>query len=88
LTVDYDTARHIAWTVKILVEDAGMKRADRDKLDPILIQLDDGLRLSLPAGRDHEIEAILGDFYHKVGDYEPAEFRARMKELERLIPKR
>ena len=86
LTVDHDAARQIAWTVKILIADAGPS-IDRTKIDPILKKLDDGLNLKLPAGRDHEIEAILGDFFLKVGDYEPAEFRARIKELAGLIPK-
>jgi len=85
-TVDYDAARHIAWTVKILVEDAGARIGDRRRIDPVLRKLDDGLSLILPAGRDHEIESLLGEFFLKVGDYEPAEFRARMKELAELLP--
>ena len=87
LTVDYDAARQVAWTIKILIADSGPAIPDRARLEPILKKLDDGLKLTLPAGRDHQIEAILGDFFLKVGDYEPSDFHAQIKELAALIPK-
>ena len=87
LTVDYDAARQIAWTIRILIDDAGPTVGDRSRLAPVLGKLEEGLRLSLPAGREREIESALPEFYLKAGDYEPAEFRARIRELAGLLAK-
>ncbi len=87
-SVDYDAARHVAWTVKLLAEDSGKKLdANRPAIEAILKKLDNGLNLTLPAGRDYKIEDELAKELQIIGDYEPATFRKDLKDLLELLPK-
>ena len=85
---DYDEARHIAWTIKILAADAGPKLTNRDRIDPILAKFDEKLKLVLPAGRKYQIDDQLGKALQAIGDYEPSEFREHLKELAASPPSR
>jgi hypothetical protein len=81
-TVDYDAARHIAWTIVILADDAGPKLGKhRPEVEAILKKFEVGLNLKLPAGRDYKIEDFLGKALDVIGDYEPAAFQKDLKEL-------
>ncbi len=86
-TPDYDAARHIAWTIKILVEDAGDKLPNRDRIAPVISKLDEGLKLILPSGTRYEIETDIGKALQIIGDYEPSQFRDNLQELSALLAK-
>ena len=85
-TPDYDSARHVAWTIRRLVEDLGDTLPNRSAIEAILKEFDRGLRLELPAGRKYEIEDQLGTALQVIGDYEPADFQGHLKELLALLP--
>jgi hypothetical protein len=85
--VDYDAARQIAWTIKILVADSGSKLGDKkEAIEAIIKKLDTGLNLILPAGREYKIEDELGKALQIIGDYEPSMFQKDLKELLSLLP--
>jgi len=85
-TPDYDSARHIAWTIKLLVEELGDKLPNREPILALIKKLDEGLNLNLPAGRKYEIEDQIGGALQVIGDYEPALFQKHVKELLALLP--
>jgi hypothetical protein len=87
-TPDYDSARHVAWTIKLLVEELGdsIPNENRPKIEAIVARLDEGLKLTLPAGRKYEIEDQIGSALQVIGDYEPASFQEHLKELLALLP--
>jgi Cytochrome c554 and c-prime len=85
-TPDYDSARHIAWTIKLLVEELGDKLPNKEPIAAILKQFDEGLKLDLPAGKKYEIEDQLDSALQIIGDYEPATFQKQLKELLGLLP--
>ena len=85
-TPDYDSARHVGWTIKLLVDELGFKTLDRPKIDPIIAKLDAGLKLTLPSGRFYEIEAQIGKAFEAIGDYDPATFKAHLAELLAVLP--
>jgi Cytochrome c554 and c-prime len=84
--VDYDAARQIAWTIKILVADSGSKLTNRPAIEEVLKKFDASLKLELPAGRDFEIEDQLSKGLQVIGDYGPATFQQHLKELLALLP--
>ena len=85
-TPDYDSARHVAWTIKLLVEELGDTLPDRGPIEAVIRKLDEGLRLDLPAGTRYEIEDQLGAALQVIGEYEPADFQKHLKELLALLP--
>ena len=85
-TPDYDSARHVGWTIKLLVDDIGFVGLNRPKIDPIIAKLDSGLKLTLPAGRAFNIEDQIGKALETIGDYDPATFKAQLGELLALLP--
>ena len=85
-TPDYDSARHIAWTIKLLAAEIGASLPNRPAIEAVIVKLDKGLKLTLPAGRKYEIEDQIGEALQVIGDYEPAAFQAQLKELLDLIP--
>jgi hypothetical protein len=85
-TPDYDSARHIAWTIKLLVEELAEKLPNREPILAVIKKLDEGLNLNIPAGRKYEIEDQIGGALQVIGDYEPATFQEHLKELLGLLP--
>ena len=85
-TPDYDSARHVGWTVVLLVKEVGTSLDDRPQIRAILDRLTKGLKLDLPAGRAYEIEGQIADAFRVIGDYEPAEFTAQLQALLALLP--
>jgi hypothetical protein len=85
-TPDYDAARHIAWTIGVLVADSGSKLTNLAEIKEVLKKFDAGLKLTLPAGRKYEIEDQLSTGLQIIGDYEPATFQENLKELLALLP--
>ena len=86
-TPDYDTARHVAWTIKILVEDIGDKlsKPKVEAIRPIVARLVERLKLKLPAGKEYEIEDNLGSALQTIGDYEPSQFQADLEQLAEVL---
>ena len=82
---DYDAARHIGWTIQLLVADLGDKLPRRAEIKDVLARMDKGMNLHLPAGREVEIEDQLGAALQTIGDYEPAQFRKHLQELAGLL---
>jgi hypothetical protein len=86
-TVDYDAARQIGWTIKILKEDAGSKLTNLPAIEEVIGKIETGLKLDLPAGRKYEIEDQLSKGLQIIGDYDPATFQSNLKELHGLLTK-
>lgn len=87
-TPDYDSARHVAWTIGVLVKDLGDSLPNRPRIEGVLAKLDKGLKLTLPAGRNYDIEKQIGGALEVIGDYDPAAFKADVRELAELLPAR
>ena len=85
-TPDYDSARYVAWTIKLLVDDLGNSLPNRPQIQAVLAKFDAGLKLDLPSGRFYEIEKQMGDALKVIGDYDPATFKAQLGELLALLP--
>src|SRR6185312_16110220 len=85
-TPDYDSARHVAWTIKLIAEELGDTLPNREPIAALIKKFDEGLKLDLPAGRKYEIEDQLGAALQIIGDYEPAKFQEHLKELLGLLP--
>ncbi len=85
-TPDYDSARLVAWTIKLLVDELGVALPRRKEILPIVDQLDEKLKLNLPSGRFYQIEDEIGKALKVIGDYDPATFRDQIKELLPALP--
>lgn len=85
-TPDYDSARIVAWTIKLLVDELGVALPRRAEIVAIVDKLDAGLKLNLPSGRFYKIEDEIGKALNVIGDYDPPTFRAQLHELLALLP--
>jgi Cytochrome c554 and c-prime len=85
LKVDYDSARHVSWMIKLLVEELGGKLPNQVKIDAILLDLEKMLNLTIPAGRKFEIENNLKEALERIGAFEPAKFQEQMEKLLPLL---
>ncbi len=86
-TPDYDSARHVGWTIKLLVGELGDGLGEnKARIEAIVARLDKDLKLDLPSGRKYEIEDQIGNALMIIGDYEPATFQTQLKELLTLLP--
>ena len=83
---DYDPARHVGWTIQLLVHELGDTLPNRPAIEGVLAKIREGLKLDLPAGRKYEIEDQIAHALEVIGDYEPAAFQAQLKELLALLP--
>ena len=83
LNVDFDSARHVSWMIKLLIQELGGKLPNQDKIDGIVAELDKMLNLELPAGRKFEIEDSLKNALERIGTFEPQKFQ---DQLEKLLP--
>jgi hypothetical protein len=72
-TVDYDTARDVAWALRVMVRELEPK-PDREVTDA-LDALDRSLRLQLPSGTEHSITGELGKNLEAMNNYDPREFQ-------------
>jgi hypothetical protein len=85
-TPDYDSARHVAWTIQILVDDLGNTLGNGPDIRAILDDFEAGLKLKLPSGQYYKIEEQLGPALQVIGDYDPATFKKQLGALLKLIP--
>ena len=84
----YDAARHVAWTIKILVEDAGDKapRPPGDRA-PSSRSSTEGLKLQLPAGpRSTRSRTSSARPSRSSATTSRPQFRENLKELADLLP--
>ena len=83
-TLDYDSARQVAWGYKVLSEDLG---GGKEKPSPALADLATYLALRFPEGRMKKddkvspLESGLSDRMRKLYDYEPKQFRELLGKL-------
>jgi Cytochrome c554 and c-prime len=85
-TPDYDSARHVGWTIKLFVDDIGYVVLNRAQVEPIIDRLDAGLKLTLPSGQYYKIEDQIGKAFEAIGDYDPATFKAQLGKLLKALP--
>jgi hypothetical protein len=83
--LDYDAARHVAWTLWAFYQDLGPDPANKDAIEPILKKIATGLRLELPATQSRKIEDQLADALRTMGEYKPAVLREDLKALAPLL---
>jgi hypothetical protein len=91
--LDYDAARHVAWTAWSLYRDLQTDGKDVPELQrkdaevkALFSQISKGLNLDLPIGRNQKVAENLRDALQRMGEYEPAQFRKDVKDLgEKLL---
>jgi hypothetical protein len=101
-TLDYDSARILAWAFQVVQSDLKTKQPNYDKvqkvLDPLgkdmlLLNLRGGRKAAtaVPSDKGHEerktIEVDLELVLPRISDYQPAAFQARFKEIASLLKK-
>jgi hypothetical protein len=72
-TVDYDSARQLAWAYRTMYEEAVGK--PEGAVAEAFTALEGELKLSLPAGQERSIEMELGQSLKTINDYDPARFQ-------------
>ena len=82
--LDYEAARHVAWSIKAFLKDLQVKSPE---IDAILTRFDSRLNLVLPTGRNVEIEANLAAALRTMGGYDPRPFRQDLQALATALPK-
>lgn len=87
-SLDYDSARQIAWAIQTIYETLTPKPAADEEIHGILDKLDKELHLALPSGRTHEIMDELPHVLEAVGRYDPRSFQKHLAELAKLLPER
>jgi mono/diheme cytochrome c family protein len=80
LTLDYDSARQVAWAFKTIYGEVNGKTSN-PKIDTAIKSLEDNLKLFLPKGRDKVVEDELKESLEKINDYDPKKFRKLLGEL-------
>lgn len=93
---DYDAARQVVWAFQVvyseLVDEAssGVIKDVLEKNDAqvrqVLKELENGMRLKLPATQKKEILKELGKNLEALYDYKPADFKKAFEKLSELLP--
>ena len=78
---DYDSARELAWALRMIYSDLNPKPADDAKIQERLEALNRELGLSLPSGSKQSILDELPANRQKLNTYDPYRFRAILKEI-------
>ncbi len=86
-TVDYESARQIAWAFKIIYTELHPDQKEGPILD-VLKQIDADLNLNLTAGRENKILDDLSKTLTKMSAYEPERFDKHLAELRKLLDER
>lgn len=87
-TLDYDSARQVAWAATILYEqDLDPKPAAHEAIQAALDAIATELKLDLPSGRARQIEDDLPEALRRIADYDPERVRAHFRTiLDHLAP--
>jgi hypothetical protein len=72
-TVDYDSARDIAWALRVMYHELE-PNPDKEAMEA-LDALDRSLRLQLPSGTERSISGELGKNLEAMNNYDPEEFK-------------
>ncbi len=84
--LDYEAARYVAWTASSFLKDLNRDPMTDERIKPIFARLVSSLHLDLPTGQKAKIEDSLPNALQTMGDYNPRQFRADLKELLPLLP--
>jgi hypothetical protein len=84
-TVDYDTARQMAWAFRIIHEELNPKPSKDADIVKKLADLNQELKLDLPAGQEHQIVLDLPSALSRIADYNPQTFKKIFGELCALL---
>lgn len=82
---DYDTARELAWAMKMVYSDLSSKPANAKQIEAIFARLDEQLRLKIPVGAQYNVLATLPQSLAALNDYDPASIQREFVELEKLL---
>jgi hypothetical protein len=82
---DYDTARQISWTFRIIYGELDRKPANDQQIQEIFKTLDKELKLALPSGTGKQILAELEDSLQKLNDYRPKRFQEIFGKMSELL---
>jgi hypothetical protein len=84
-SVDYDTARQLAWAFKVIYQGSPSKDNDPE-IDTAVDQLSAELGLALtPQGREHTVDEHLAAALRRAREYDPERFQQQMKNLSELL---
>jgi hypothetical protein len=79
--LDYDSARQMSWTLRVIYNELDPKPANDAKIQEILKKLDKQLKLTLPSGTGQEIMKELKHFLQRMNDYDPGIVRQLYQQL-------
>jgi hypothetical protein len=82
---DYDSARQIAWALKIIYSEWKGPESQDAEVRKILDTMTGALRLKLPAGPKNDITKELPQALETVYDYNPKTFQANLRKLSQLL---
>lgn len=85
---DYDSARQLAWAIKVLYGEQSPKHPNDAQIAQLLDELNRQLKLGLPSGTGRDILKELAEGLQKVNDYDPEEFKSRLGALRELLEKK
>jgi hypothetical protein len=82
---DYDAARQMAWTFKVIYGELDPKPANHAKVQETLKALGSELQLDLPSGTGKDITGTLAYSLQRLNDYQPSRVQKLFKELSELL---
>jgi hypothetical protein len=85
-TVDYDSARDIAWALRVMYHELE-PNPDRE-VTAALDALDQSLRLQLPSGTQRSISGELGKNLEAMNNYDPEEFKKALARVASRLSQR
>lgn len=85
---DYDSARQIAWALKIASGEIKLKGKlpEEDNLEKIIAAMERDLYLTLPSGQEEKILSWLPRSLQKLNNFEPERFKRNLDKLSTLLP--
>lgn len=84
-TLDYDSARQVAWTFQIIDKELGESDS---RVQEILDRQDKMLKLHLPSGQERDIVKELKSGLEILNSYEPDQFKKALQELSRCLERK
>src|SRR5262249_12635924 len=84
-TSDYDSARQLAWALRVIHEELKPKLTNEAAIANELKALNQLLRLDLPRGQEHDIMSQLPDALGRIAGYEPQVVKKHFRHLQGLL---
>jgi hypothetical protein len=85
VSIDYDSARQLAWAFRVIKEEWQPSQELSSRLDAVLTELSKEVKLDLPSGQHADIMKDLKTALHKRADFDPAKLRQRFQQLATLL---